>query len=164
MPRCATFSACYHRDKVSITASATKFGQWIRCPLPWDFLPGQKPLGQDSAVNYSPFPVSLCMWAVYMPTCITFSLSVYALAVGEIPARATGPVHTVGGEIEPEFFRAHASVVHDLQFQRAPARFSHRRNRVWKIQLYFFKVVLCLYVFIFIFFIFVLYCFPCVFV
>ena len=45
-----------------------------------------------------------------------------ALAVGEIPARATGPVHLVGGEIEPEFFRAHASVVHDLQFQRAPAR------------------------------------------
>ena len=27
-----------------------------------------------------------------------------------------------GGEIEPGFFRAHTSVAHDLQFQRAPAR------------------------------------------
>ena len=45
-----------------------------------------------------------------------------ALAVGEIPARAAGPVHPVGGEIEPGFFRAHTSVAHDLQFQRAPAR------------------------------------------
>ena len=55
---------------------------------------------------------------VSSPVC---RLALDALPVGEILASKAGPVHPGDGEIKPELFGAHATLVHDLQFGGAPS-------------------------------------------